>query len=411
MNKVAERAGALGLFTTANALGDAKGLDPEIAPRDARLTEPAATDLKRLFGQMARRGHELELVRAVWARLDRRPLERALFAIDVLAQSIIPKNEPLLVEMRERANSLATRRPNAGDICIDLEKIPATHLIAQHARRPEIAASDSVGLLALAYDHHLGALDELHQRGDAIISQSATCESIQAFARLAAIARLPTLASVYFDWLIRGVGWRVPALDLCETMFDAGVPQKIPGTTIQAGDIPEKEAQDIALYLVCRSHLALGDFDRANALLTQNMEKRARWVGPPAFRLEAVRGHLGALFDHSKDVGLPRIEAACEHDRLWRYGAKVRAIVAAARQPSRAIEMFHAFIGGFGNDYDMTFQVISLAPEEVKRDVARILAREAYYLPHEPAVWKLLGALAGVDAVAAEIDARMRTQV
>ncbi|HUS29110.1 MAG TPA: hypothetical protein VMZ53_11385 [Kofleriaceae bacterium] len=409
MNKVSERAGSLGLFATANAFADAK-LDPDVAPRDPRLKEAAATDLKRLFGQMARRGHDLELVRAGWKMLERRPLERALFAVDVLAQSILPQNEPILLEMRTVANMLGGARPLGVEVGIDLNKVSASHLTEQHARRPEIAASDTVDLLPLAFEHHLGALAELHQRGDALISQAGTCESIQAFARLAALARLPTLASVYLDWLVRGVGWRVPVLDLCDTLLDAGVPQKIPGDGIQAGDIPEKEMRDSVEYLVYRTHLSLGDYDRANALLSQNMEQRPRWIGTPSYRLDAVRGHLGALFGHSNDVTLARIEAVCMEDRLWRYGAKVRAIVAAARQPGRASEMFHAYVGGFGNDYDMTFSVISLAPEQVKRDVARILAREAYYLPHEPAVWKLLAALAGNDKPVDEVDARLKAQ-
>jgi hypothetical protein len=410
MNKVAERAGALGLFATANAIADAK-LDPDEGPRDARLVEPVAGDLKRLFGQMARRGHDPELVRAVWARLERRPLERALVAVDVLVQAIWSRNEPLLVELRAVAGTLGTARPKADDIAIDLNTHPATYLIAQHARRPEIAASATADLLVLAYDLHLGALDELHQRGDALISQAATCESIHAFARLAALARLPTLASVYLDWLVRGVGWRVPVLDLCETLFDAGVAHKIPGTAIQPGDVPETEMRDTAEYLVYRSHISLGDLDTANALLAQNMEQRPRWIGSPSPRLDTVRGHLGTLYGHSNDVGLPRIEIACMQDRLWRYGAKVRAIVAAKPPASRAFQMFHTYVASFGNDYDTTFSVVSLAPEQVKRDVARILAREAFYVPHEPSVWKLIGVLFGAkDTVAAEIDARLRSQ-
>jgi hypothetical protein len=409
MNKVAEQAGALGLFATANAIADAK-LSPDDGPRDPRLTAAAGTDLKHLFGQMARRGHALDLVRAVWIRLERRPLERALFAVDVLAQSILPPNDPLLLEMRARAQSLATTRPRNGEVGIDLNAHSASSLIAQHARVPDIAVAASVDLLPLAYEFHLGALDALHQRGDTVISQVGTCESIQAFARLAHLARLPTLASVYLDWLVRGVGWRVPVLDLCETLLDAGVPQKIPATAIQPGDIPKSEERDTAEYLVYRSHIALGDFDTANALLSQNMEQRPRWIGPPSFRLEAVRGHLGSLFGHSNDVSLARIETLCMEDRLWRYGAKVRAIVAAARSETRAFEMFYAYVGGFGNDYDMTFSVISLAPEQVKRDVARILAREAFYLPHEAVVWRLLGDLAGNNAIGEEIDARMKAQ-
>lgn len=410
MNKIAERAGALGLFATANVLADAK-LSPDDAPRDPRLVEAPATDLKRLFAQMARRGNEPALVRAVFGALERRPLERALVAVDVLAQAIWPTSEPLLDELRTAARSLGPPRPKPGAIGIDLNAHSATYLIDQHARRPEIAAAATADLLVLAYEHHLGALGELHRRGDTLISQSATCESIHAFARLAALAHLPTLASVYLDWLVRSVGWRVPVLDLCDTLFDAGVPQYIPGTAIQQGDVPENELRDTAEYLVYRAHLSLGDYDTANALLSQNMEQRPRWIGSPALRLDTVRGHLGSLFGHSNDVGLPRIEIACTQDRLWRYGAKVRAIVATTRQPSRAIEMIHAYIAGFGNDYDTIFSVISLGPEQLKRDVARILAREAYYLPHEPSVWKLIGALAGKRTqVDSEIDARLRAQ-
>lgn len=410
MNKIAERAGALGLFATANMLAGSK-LSPDEAPRDPRLVEPPADDLKRVFAQMARRGNDPALVRAVLRLLERRPLERALVAVDVLAQAIWPPNESLLAELRSAAGSLGTVRPKFGEVGIDLNAHSATYLIDQHARRPEIAAAATADLLVLAYEHHLGALSELHLRGDALISQTATCESIHAFARLAALAHLPTLASVYLDWLVRSVGWRVPVIDLCETLFDAGLPQYIPGTAIQQGDVPENELRDTAEYLVYRAHVSLGDYDTANALLSQNMEQRPRWIGSPSLRLDTVRGHLGTLFGHSNDVGLPRIEMACMQDRLWRYGAKVRAIVATTRQPSRAIEMIHAYIAAFGNDYDMIFSVISLGPEQLKRDVARILAREAHYLPHEPSAWKLLGVLAGKGAqVAAEIDARLRSQ-
>lgn len=410
MNKVAERAGALGLFATANALAVGK-LTPDDAPRDPRLVEPAAGDLKRVFAQMARRGHDPELVRAVMGMLERRPLERALVAVDVLAQAIWPRNEPLLHEARLAANSLGTVRPKPGELGIDLNTHSATYLIDQHARRPEIAAAATVDLLVLAYEQHLGALAELHRRGDSLISQTATCESIQAFARLAALAHLPTLASVYLDWLVRSVGWRVPVLDLCETLFDAGVPQYIPGNALQQGDVPEHELRDTTEYVLYRAHISLGDFETASGLLAKNMDARPRWIGAPSPRLDTVRGHLGVLFGHSPEVTLPRIEIACMQDRLWRYGAKVRAIVATKRQPSRSLEMIHAYIAAFGNDYETIYSVIALGPEELKRDVTRILAREAYYLPHEPSVWKLLGALAGKRTqVDKEIDERMRSQ-
>jgi hypothetical protein len=282
--------------------------------------------------------------------------------------------------------------------------------VEQHARPPELGRATTLELLAHAYEQHLGALDELLRRNDDLLARPATKDSIHAFARLAALARLPTLASIYFDWLVRGLDWRVPALDLCETLFDAGVAHKIPGTAIQPGDVREREQRDVAEYLLYRAHLGVGDSDTANALLVKNMAERARWIGPPSVRVDVVRAHLGTLYGHG-DVTLARVETACAQDPLWRYGAKVRAIIAAKHVPSRAVELFHAYLAGFGNDFDSSLAVVSLVPENVKRDVARILCREAYYLPHEPAPWKLLGLLFGVGApIADEIDARMRRQ-
>ncbi len=408
MNKIAERAGALGLFVTANALADAH-IDPKLARADVRLVEPAGADSKRILGQMARRGSDPKLVAALWARLDGRPLERALVAVDVLAQGVWSEHEPLLPELRAAANLLDAAR-TAGEVGIDLNAHTARALIARHAR-PGLGQATAVELLALAYDLHLGALDELLTRGDDLLARLPTRESIHAFARLAALARLPTLASVYLDWLVRGLGWRVPVLDLCETLFDAGVAHKLPGTAIAPGDVAEHDQQDLADYLLYRAHMGVGDRDTANALLVQHSAERPRWSRSPSLRIEVIRAHLGTLYGHGADVPLARVEAACAQDPLWRYGAQVRAIVAAVRAPSRALDLFHAHLGSFGNDLDSTLAVISLAPESVKRDVARVLCREAYFLPHEPAPWKLLGALSGSgEPIAQEIDARLHAQ-
>lgn len=409
MNRIADRAGALGLFVTAKALADAR-IDPDLAPPDARLAEPAAGDIKRILGQMVRRGSDPALVGALWAKLDGRPLERALVAVDVLAQAIWSPREPLLAELRAAASTLGAARPPNGELGVDLNAHEARALVERHAHRPALERATTVELLAHSYELHLGALDELLRRNDDLLALPATRDSIHAFARLAALARLPTLASIYFDWLVRGLGWRVPALDLCEALFDAGVAHKIPGSAIQPGDVPEPEQRDLAEYCLYRAHLGVGDSDTANALLVHNMAQRPRWIRPPSLRVDVVRAHLGTLYGHG-EVTLARVEAACAQDPLWRYGAKVRAIAAARNAPARALELFHAYLAGFGNDLDTSRAVVSLVSEDIKRDVARILCREAYHLPREPAPWKLLGLLFGAGAaIADEIDARLRRQ-
>jgi hypothetical protein len=409
MNRIAERAGALGLFTTAKALADAR-IDPDVAPRDARLTEPVAGDIKRILGQMARRGSDPALVAALWAKLEGRPLERALVAVDVLAQSLWSVREPFLAELRTAATLLEAARPGAGELGIDLNAHDARGLIERLARTPALERATTVELMAHAYEQHLGALDELLRRNDDLLARPGTRDSIHAFARLAALAHLPTLASIYLDWLVRGLAWRAPALDLCETLFDAGVAHKIPGNALQAGDVPEGAQREVAEYCLYRAHLGVGDSDTANALLMQNMEQRPRWIGAPSARVDVVRAHLGTFYGHG-EVSLARVEEACADEPLWRYGAKVRAIVAAKRAPGRALELYHAYLAGFGNDFDSALAVISLVPESVKRDVARVLCREAYYLPHEPAPWKLLGLLFGAGTpIANEIDTHLQRQ-
>ena len=409
MNRISERAGALGLFATANALADAK-IDPNMAPKDPRLTEKPAKDIKRILGQMARRGHDPKLVGALYAKLEKRPLERALLAVDVLAQTLWSPRDPLLAQLRADAETLGDVRPPAGEVGIDLNAHPAVALIDRFARASEIERAGEVELLAYAYDQHLGVFGELHRRGDELLAKTATRESIQAFALLASLARLPTLASVYFDFLLRGVIWPVVALELCEALFDAGVPQKIPGSALQPGDLTEREQLDAAEYCALRAHISLGDTDTANALLVQNLETRSRWSGAPSPRVDVVRAHLGLLYNHG-DTTLSRVEAACSNEPLWRYGAMVRALVAAKKAPSRAADLWQAYLIGFGNDVDCTLPVISLVPEGAKREIAKILCREAFHLSHEPAPWKLLGALFGVgEPIADEINARLAAQ-
>src|SRR6185369_4055455 len=99
-------------------------------------------------------------------------------------------------------------RPSGGELGVDLNAHAARALIEQHALQPELGRTTTIELLALSYEQHLGALDELLRRDDDLLARPATRESIHAFARLAALARLPTLASVYLDWLVRGLGWR-----------------------------------------------------------------------------------------------------------------------------------------------------------------------------------------------------------
>jgi hypothetical protein len=409
MNQMAQQAQSLGLRVTAGALANAK-LSWDEVPPDARLDEPAASDIRRLLSQMSRRGCDPILVAALWAKLDNRPLERALVAVDVLNQAILPLQDLFVAELRAAAQTLGAARPPPGELGIDLQAHRAQDLVAQHA----VMASGrrTTDLLALAYDQDLSALYQLLLREDALIAQNATRESILAFAKLAALARLPTLASVYLDWLVRAVGWSPAAVELCETLFDAGVAHKIPSSMLsflhRNDELPSPDPNDTASHILYRSHLSVGDHASAHRLMSMHNTQRPRWSSRSQ-QLDVVCAHLATLYGQSEG-SLARVEAACEQQPLWRYGAKVRVIMAAARAPHRALAMYLAYLSNFGNDFDTGRSVLSLAPEDIKRDVARIICREAAYLPHDPAPWQLLGALVGNDAVGHEIDARIVQQ-
>lgn len=394
-------------------------VDPTGVPADARLGEPPHELKKRILGQMARRGLEATLVRAVWAWLDGRPLERALVAVDVLARALLaPEDEPLAAELRAAAATLGKLRPPPGAVGIDLNVAPADELVATFARDPAIEARHTADLLALSFDFHLGALDELRRRGHGLVASAETHESMRAFGRLLSLAHLPTLSSVYLDWLSRPLGYRPAALDLCETLFDAAEPAKIPGDAIRPGDVAAAEVRDVAEYLVCRMHLGVGQPRDGWAVCEQNFATRDPALGAPRDRLAVARAHLGTLAGE-RPIPLQAVMAACERDPLWRYGAHVRAVVAAAQLPPTSpqpLQLAHDYVTGFGNDAAFWRELVSaVAPSApLRHDALRILAREAWALPHEPAAWRAIALLIagdrGAQPALAELDGHLRAQ-
>jgi len=394
-------------------------LDATGVPADARLGEPPHELKKRILGQMARRGLEPTLVRAVWAWLDGRPLERALVAVDVLARSLWPADDaPFARELAAAAATLGALRPPPGAVGLDLNATPARELVARFARDPALQARATADLLALSFDFHLGALDELARREHALVASAETHESLRAFGRLLNLAHLPTLSSVYLDWLSRPLGFRPAALDLCETLFDAAEPAKIPGDAIRPGDVAAADVSDVAEYLIYRMHLGLGRAADGWAVCEQNFAARDPALGAPRDRLAVARAHLGTLAGE-QPIPLATVAAACARDPLWRYAAHVRAVVAAAQLPpgsTQPLQLAHDYVTGFGNDADLWRELVAVVPPSapLRANALRILAREASSLPHEPAAWRALAALIAGDRGAApalaELDARLAAQ-
>jgi hypothetical protein len=395
-------------------LVDAAGVPP-----DPRFGEPPHELKKRIFTQLARRGLEPTLVRAIWAWLDGRPLERALVAVDVLARALLgPDDADLAAELRAAAGTLGPLRPPPGAVGIDLNATPAEALVATFARDPSLQARHTADLLALSFDYHLGALDELRRREHELVAASETRDSLRAFGKLVSLAHLPTLASVYLDWLSRPLGFRPAALDLCETLFDVAEPAKIPGDAIRPGDVPARDVSDVAEYLVYRMHLGLGRAHDGGLVCEHNWAARDPALGPPRDRLAVARAHLGVLAGE-QPIPLATVAAACTRDPTWRYAAHVRAVVAAAERPAGSrepLQLAHDYVTGFGNDAAMWRELVGMvAPSApLRADALRLIAREAAALPHEPAAWRGLALVIAGDHDAKpaldELDARLAAQ-
>src|SRR5262249_2566713 len=144
------------------------------------------------------------------------------------------------------------------------------------------AAASAAERMVGAYDFSVAVLALLADEGDALVRSPEVLASIDAFARLLALAHLPTLASVYFDFLSTTLGQRAAALALCEVLFDAEAALFIPGDAIRKGDVPDAELNDVAEYLTYRSYLAVGDASQAHELLESNLRQRDPALGPPS---------------------------------------------------------------------------------------------------------------------------------
>jgi hypothetical protein len=389
---------------------------------DPRLVEPPGGGMFEQIGQLPRRGLDPRIVvPLVDGLVGDRALEAAAVAWDALTRSIFVKGDRVVEQLNVVARPIATRARAAAakgaPPGIDLNATPAVDIVNATAAK----GRGSEVLLALyeqALAHRLDALVELRRRRDALVDKRGTHDSLIAFGRVLALAHLTTWSALHLDVAVRGLGVRAAALALCEVLFDAGTPERIPGDSIQRGDLPDHQLSDVAEYLTYRSWESLGDYNRAYTLLEQNLKTRPRAQGSPSVRLQIVRAHVGTMCGE-RPVSLERVEKLVEGEGTWRYGNRAAAVVAAAQCPTdspRPAERVHAYLTGFGNDLRMWTETLSSARETAgwKREAFRMIVRECLALPHEPAAWKplmmFLGTKEQIAAAAAELDGVIAAQ-
>jgi|GEM_PF-2049505 len=424
--ELAACAAAQGLVELAELLRRAEGTDAaEVfadfdtrVPVDPRLGSPAAQEPITILPQLVRRGLDPALVRELLAGLAEQPLEAGLVAWDTLNHALLPPGDPFVDELRRLARPLKSILPDPGRGGLELGTHPAAEVLPRWSGARAIERVSDVQLMAWALEQRLASFSELERRHDPLLRRPQSQDSLRSYARMLHYAHLPTLSSLYWDFLVRVLGDRSSVMELCEAYFDAGSPDRLPGDAIQRGDLPPAQLHDAAEYLVYRTWQALGDANKAYTLLEANLKSRARELPSPSARLVVVRAHLGTLF-HQRPVSLERVDRLYEQDRLWRYGARARAVVAAAQSTHRAVEplqILHDFVTAFGNDLGCWTESLAAARNNAgwKREAARLLARECLALPHEPAVWKPLAMFIGdagqIRSVEREIDGQLLRQ-
>ncbi len=392
--------------------------DPQVTMDDRLVALPHLSRLD-ILGQMVRRGLDPVLVHALLPLLEKHPLERALVAWDVLNGSLFVVGDPFVDELRAAARLLKEVLPSPGARGLDLNRINGVELVQRFSGSDVLGEAHLVELLGGAWEHKLAAFGELQRRGDEFVADRGVHVSLHSLATLLHLAHLPSLASVYFDYLARGLGYRTASVGLCETLLDAELPQHLPSDALRPGDLPEDALQDASEYLIYRTYLAMGYAAQAHELSEKNRNERPANAPPPSARLVVVRAHLSTLAGAPAAGALEAVSRVRERDELWRYAARVRVMIAAAQGAPGArapLELLHEFIVAFGNDRRCWHEALNNAPSSAiwKRDAARVLGREALHLPHERSCWEVLSMFVGsprsVQAVVDEIDARLNEQ-
>jgi hypothetical protein len=420
---LADLARARGLALLAQAV-DSDEMRARIHPfaePDANLVaDPAAAPL----AHMVRRGLEPRLVAALLPAFAERPLERGLLAWDVLTGSVFSddvEEQKLLGELRAAARAVAPALPSPGQRGANLTARSGPELVETFAV-PAFRDAAPAAVLEAVKDHALGALARVPTLEGAagFVQKPEVLESVRAFARLLRFAHAPTLASVYLDYLWRGLNY-VPAFtDLCEIMLDADAMERMPLTALDEKQTDQHpELRPYLEYVLFRTGILKKTYVDTYALLKETKKKRSSFwrKTPPEPLLQIVEVELGALLREAP-VKLEAVEQICQAQPEWRYAAEMRIVAAAMTSGSdslRPLEMEQRYLNDFGNRFSAWFFPLRVTPAGAawRREAGHVIAREAFHLPHAKDAWRALVPMVthgDVKPSLAELDERVRRQ-
>ncbi len=375
---------------------------PEPAPADPTLDTTVGADPLAALDVARRRGLDPRVVEVFYKWFEKRPLELGLFAWDVLCNSLLhdERDALLLAKLRKAARVVREVLPEPGRAFADTKKVSA-HALVEKIAIPAFQALGDEEQFQVAQVNGLAALEVnlvVSEPGDKDLLLA--LETARRFAHYLQLAKLPTLATFYFDFLHRRGG--APVGDYLEAMLDADAHGHLPDRAqlVKKGTIDELE---LIGYLLGRNAVQL---DTAESMISEfrkapNPIDYAK-AKPQEIAKTFQRSHLvhAELFLEEGDVPVPFavVDEVARLHPSWRYAARVRtALGARVAKPDSAepLALLDQFLATFGNERFMwaTSWRAALGESQWLGGVRERLVREVAALPHDRAAWEALAAV------------------
>lgn len=379
-------------------------LDWEVDPDGfQRMRLPTSFTLKAVLTLMGRRALEPKLVTALLAVFPARPIERALIAYDVLGGSLLGTDDDELA-----AQLVAELAPLRG-IANESAAVPREQLAALiSALQPGVSPGDAATLRAelVADPPNLAALvgfsahpQHLDADEDAPIR-----EALLAHVRLLAHAHLPSLALAFLQVMFDRFG--LPRAE--ELMIEFALDHDSLASLPQMTGTDDRSMQ-LQAYLLVRASLAQFDVVRAAKILA-DLEQHPGVAAASTPSLVLVEGQLVAMQGKRLDLDKEEAVSAIADAALgWRYARSVSDAALMWAIPEVAVSRLESYLTTFGNDPYVWAQATML--EEAKPELAKLLSRELRFCSHDPAVWRALSILTEDDAIDAEVQGHLTTQL
>ena len=387
-------ADALGLSATAETLRQFQV--PAPFEREAAVVAPEApaSDLPGLLVQLARRGLDPRLVPSLLGHFEGRPLEKGLVAWDVLCGSLWPADEDdVFDELREAAEAIDEVSGSPQATCVDFNQHTSTALLERHALA---AVKDP---LEEAKRNGLGAIEKLRQQGGKAsdtVTGLAFRQGLTSLGQLLAQAHLPSLATLYLDYVVRVLGHGAAVPLLCEVMLDERASDRIPSDLIKQSDQPPEEWADFLEYLLYRSYDASGNSVKAYGVLETNRKNRG--ATPPTDRFVVVQSLLAPEFDDPVPP-FARLDGIAQRHELWAraWGARMTAAAQdAPRDSLHPLAVAEDYVRRFGHHWPSWYHAFRVTTRvhgggvPWKIAACASVGQEVLTLPHDPHAWKAL---------------------